>query len=82
MSNVRKCIRCNTAIPPERIEALPVTQLCIGCSEIVGSDFETVFVTENLGKAGSLKKNYGGFSMKKRRRKIDPLEESDPPKET
>ena len=36
--------------------------------------FETVIVSENIGKAGSLKKNYGGISVKKRRRKIQPLE--------
>ena len=47
------------------------------CSEAVGSDFETVIVSENIGKAGSLKKNYGGFSLKKRRRKIQPLDEND-----
>lgn len=78
MANVtRSCIRCKTVIPPERLEALPVTQLCVQCSEVVGSDFETVIVTENLGKAGSLKKNYGGISVKKRRRKIQPLDDTE-----
>ena len=71
----RPCVRCTVMIPPERIEALPVTQLCVKCSEIVGSDFETYLVSENVGKAGSLKKNYGGFSVKRRRRKIEPLED-------
>jgi DksA/TraR C4-type zinc finger protein len=69
----RKCIRCQAAIPPERMEILPETQLCVPCSEAVGGDFESVIVSENIGKAGSLKKNYGGFSLKKRR-KIEPLE--------
>jgi hypothetical protein len=74
----RNCIRCKAVIPPERVEILPETQLCVPCSETVGSDFETVIVSENIGKAGSLKKNYGGFSVKKRRRKIQPLDEAEP----
>jgi hypothetical protein len=53
----------------------PETRLCVKCSEKVGSDFETYLISENIGKAGSLKKNYGGFSVKRRRRKIEPLEE-------
>ena len=71
----RACIRCKAEIPAERLEAIPETQLCVKCSEAVGSDFETVVVSENVGKAGSMKKNYGGFSVKKRRRKIRPLDE-------
>jgi hypothetical protein len=73
----RPCIRCKVMIPPERIETLPETRLCVKCSEVVGSDFETAVVSENLGKAGSLKKNYGGASLKKRRRKIQPLDEAE-----
>ena len=71
----RPCIRCKAEIPAERLEAIPETQLCVQCSQAVGSDFETVVISENVGKAGSLKKNYGGFSVKKRRRKIQPLDE-------
>ena len=71
----RPCIRCKATIPPERIEAVPETRLCVKCSQAVGSDFETAIVSENLAKTGSLKKNYGGISLKKRRRKIVPLEE-------
>ena len=70
----RPCIRCKAMIPAERIEALPETRLCVKCSQEVGSDFETAIVSENLAKAGSMKKNYGGISLRKRRRKIDPLE--------
>lgn len=75
MSQTRPCVRCKAAIPAERIEALPETRLCIACSQAVGGDFETAVVTENLGKAGSLKKNYGGVRLKKRRRKIVPLDD-------
>jgi ribosomal protein L37AE/L43A len=71
----RPCVRCGVEIPVERIEALPETWLCIKCSQTVGGDFE-VFVTQtSLGKTGSLKKNYGDYSVKKRRRRIQPLEE-------
>ena len=49
----------------------------VRCSQAVGSDFETAIVSENLAKAGSLKKNYGGVSLKKRRRKIQPLGEAE-----
>lgn len=74
----RPCVRCKAMIPPERIETLPETRLCVQCSAAVGSDFETAVVSENIGKAGSLKKNYGGFRLKKRRRKIQPLDEVEP----
>lgn len=77
MSATRPCIRCKAMIPPERIEALPETRLCIECSKAVGSDFETTVTTENLAKTGSLKKNYGGISVKKKRRRIEPLEEGE-----
>jgi Prokaryotic dksA/traR C4-type zinc finger len=75
----RPCIRCKAMIPPERIEALPETRLCVQCSQAVGSDFETTVVSENLAKTGSLKKNYGGASLKKRRRKIEPLDDDEMP---
>jgi hypothetical protein len=66
-------------IPLQRIEALPETRLCVQCSKAVGSDFETTVVSENLGKTGSLKKNYGGINVKKKRRKIEPLDDATEP---
>jgi hypothetical protein len=71
----RPCVRCGVEIPAERIEALPETRLCIKCSEAVGGDFEIILTRTSLGKTGSLKKNYGDYSIKKRRRRIKPLEE-------
>lgn len=67
----RQCERCGEDIPPARVRALPGTWLCIECSEEVGGDFEYTATQENLGKAGSLKLNYGGVSVKKRRREIE-----------
>jgi len=71
----RPCERCKTEIPVERIEVLPETRLCVRCSEEVGGEFETFVRHENLGKAGSLKKNYGGVRVVRRRKRITPKEE-------
>jgi Prokaryotic dksA/traR C4-type zinc finger len=68
----RPCQRCGAEIPAERAEALPETRLCIECSREVGGDFEVTVTSENLAKVGSLKKNYGGWSIKKTRRRIEP----------
>jgi hypothetical protein len=75
MAPARLCQRCRVEIPAERIEILPETSLCVKCSEAVGGEFEVRIVPENLGKAGSLKKNYGSFSVEKRRKRIEPLGE-------
>lgn len=68
----RQCERCHADIPPARVKALPGTWLCIECSEEVGGDFVLIAKQENLGKAGSLKLNYGGVSITKKRRAIPP----------
>jgi hypothetical protein len=68
----RLCERCNAEIPAARVKALPGTWLCIECSREVGGDFQYTAKQENLGKAGSLKLNYGGVSIHKKRRKIAP----------
>jgi hypothetical protein len=70
----RPCKRCKAEIPAERMEAMPDTTLCVKCSEAVGGEWDYTFATENIGKAGSLKKNYGGISLHKSRRTIDPLD--------
>jgi hypothetical protein len=61
-------------IPAERIEALPETRLCIQCSQEMGSEFEITVQSENLAKTGSLKKNYGSWTIKKTRKRIEPKE--------
>mgnify|MGYP007059390591 CR=1 FL=1 len=75
MAKLRLCHRCRTRIPQERLEAIPDTWLCLGCSREIGGDYEIRFNEENIGKAGSLKKNYGGINIRKRRRKIEPRED-------
>ena len=73
----RWCARCKTEIPAERVEALPEARLCMKCSAEVGGEFEICFTQENLSKPGSLKKNYGGVNLQKKRRPIEPKSQAD-----
>jgi hypothetical protein len=71
----RWCERCKAPIPMERVEALPETRVCIKCAQALGgSEFEVTIVSENLAKVGSLKKNYGGITVQKRRKEIRPTD--------
>jgi len=70
----RPCQRCKVMIPVERIEVSPETRLCVDCVRAVGGEFEVWVVKENIAKAGSLKKNYGGYAIRKRRKTIEPLD--------
>lgn len=72
-SKIRMCARCGHEIPSERVEALPETRLCVGCSQAMGGEFEMTVIPENVGKSGSLKKNYGSYSVQKRRKPIPPI---------
>jgi DksA/TraR C4-type zinc finger protein len=74
-ATTRFCQRCKVEIPTERIEIIPETRLCVKCSEAVGGEFEVMVIPDNLGKSGSLKKNYGSWTVQKRRRRIEPAEE-------
>jgi hypothetical protein len=67
---VRLCQRCKAVIPAERVEAIPETRLCIACSQAVGGEFEMQVFAENLAKTTSLKKNYGAWEVKKKRRRL------------
>jgi len=73
MSTQRYCQRCAIEIPAERLEALPDTTICVQCSRAIGGEFIVRAVAENTGKTGSLKKNYGSYSLRKVRRRIEPL---------
>jgi hypothetical protein len=75
LSTQRYCQRCTAEIPAERIEALPETVICVRCSSAIGGEFILKAVAESTGKAGSLKKNYGSYSLNKVRRRIEPLRE-------
>jgi hypothetical protein len=65
----RTCEMCNATIPPARVKAIPGTWLCIECSREHGGDFIYTATQENLGKAGSLKLNYGGIGQIKKKRR-------------
>ena len=69
-NRTRPCQRCGKAIPAERIEILPDTRLCLACSKETGGEFEITLTPENLAKAGSIKKNYGSFAVKKVRKPV------------
>jgi hypothetical protein len=47
-----------------------MTGLCVVCSEAVGGEWEYIAIEEHIGKVGSLKRNYGGVGIYKRRRRI------------
>jgi RNA polymerase-binding transcription factor DksA len=69
----RPCKRCKAEISVERLEAVPGTVLCVQCSREIGGEWEYSYQNENTAKAGSLKKNYGGISIQKRRKSDDRL---------
>jgi hypothetical protein len=53
---LRPCQRCNEMIPLERLEALPMTRLCVQCSRETGGDLRLVIRTRTQRKEGSLKR--------------------------
>lgn len=71
----RFCARCKTEIPTERVEALPETRLCVKCSQDIGGEHDVTIVSENMAKTGSLKKNYGGWTIQKKRKPLKPKED-------
>ena len=66
----RFCERCKSPIPPERLEAIPDTRLCIECSRQVGGEFQVVVAPENVAKSGSLKRNYGSWATRRVRKPL------------
>jgi hypothetical protein len=69
----RFCEICKAEILAERVEALPDTRRCSNCAraqEAKGNpEFDLLVSQSQLGKVGSLKKNYGDVTVKKRRRR-------------
>ena len=66
----KPCKRCKSEIPVERLQAVPGTQLCVRCSQAIGGEFDYSVTPENVHKAGSLKKNYASYRIKRKRRDI------------
>lgn len=69
----RRCERCEGEIPVDRIEVLPDTTICTKCSQAIGGEYRLEIVPDSVGKASSMKKNYGVYSMKKTRKTIRPI---------
>jgi RNA polymerase-binding transcription factor DksA len=71
-ANLRFCEICKAEIAAERVEALPDTRRCSDCArfqEAKGNpEFDLLVSQTQLGKVGSLKKNYGDVTVQKRRR--------------
>ena len=66
----RACEICKKPLNPERAEGLPMTRLCIEHAheiEKLGGEFKTYINEELTSKQGSLKKNYGGVTLYRRR---------------
>jgi hypothetical protein len=70
------CARCGALIPVERLHALPGTQVCVRCSQEIGGEFILVVGHERTSKAGSLKKNFGGVTVRRIRKRIRPRGEA------
>lgn len=68
-----ECKRCKAEIPAERLEVLPDTEICTSCSKAVGGEVDLYVSLDSTGKAGSLKKNYGGASVLAVKKAIRPI---------
>lgn len=74
---MKLCEICCNEIPDDRVECVPETKLCITHARMIekyGGEFILTATQDNLGKAGSLKKNYGDISDIKKQRNMDALE--------
>lgn len=69
MAKTRPCVMCKADIPPERIECLPETRLCVQCAGKVGNEFHRHRGTVKVSKEGSLKKNYADVTVRQGKRK-------------
>jgi len=54
------CELCGKVVPEERLEAIPETKICVGCSQRVGGEFVLEIEQVKTSKEGSMKLNYGG----------------------
>jgi hypothetical protein len=64
------CRICGAEIPPERLEVIPDTLLCVRCSHKTGGEFELKVRVGGTGKAGSLKITVQEVSVKRQRRPL------------
>jgi hypothetical protein len=68
-TNAKRCRICSEEIPPERLEVIPDTLVCVKCSKTIGGEFELRVRVGGTGKAGSLKITGQEVSIKRQRRR-------------
>jgi len=66
----KHCRVCGVEIPPERLEVIPDTLVCVRCSQKMGGEFELEVRMGGTGKVGSLKKTGVEVSIKRQRRRL------------
>jgi hypothetical protein len=66
----KRCRVCGVEIPPERLEVIPDTLVCVRCSRKMGGEFELQVRVGGTGKAGSLKITGQEVSVKRQRRRL------------
>jgi hypothetical protein len=64
----------NSALYGLSAAGLPETELCIACSQQVGSEFLPIVTRTRTSKPGSMKKNYGDVNVEWQRKKLPPGE--------
>ena len=69
-TNAKHCRICGAKIPPERLEVIPDTLVCVGCSKRIGGEFELKVRVGGTGKTGSLKITGQEVSVKRQRRRL------------
>ncbi len=69
-TNAKCCRLCGVEIPPERLEVIPDTLVCVECSKKIGGEFELKVRVGGTGKAGSLKITGQEVSIKRQRRRL------------
>ncbi len=45
------CARCGGEIPPERVEAMPETMVCVACSQEMGGEFPQIRRSQKAPRA-------------------------------
>jgi hypothetical protein len=70
-TETRRCRICGIEIPKERLEAIPVTLVCVKCSEKIGGEFRLSVTVGSTGKVGSLKKTGQELSVEVKARELE-----------
>jgi hypothetical protein len=69
-TDIPRCLFCGAEIPAERLEILPDTLVCCGCSRKIGGEFELEVTLSGIAKAGSLKITGQEVTVERRRKRF------------